>query len=49
MRAFLSLLLLLSIVSCRYNEPKAKYSIVEEDTIAIDQDLYDMESTSLEN
>lgn len=44
MKALLGILLLLLITSCRYKEPKASYSIVEEDTIAIEKNVLDSQN-----
>lgn len=44
MKVLLGMLLLLLITSCRYKEPKASYSIIEEDTIAIERNVLDTQN-----
>lgn len=39
MKWFLMFIIAFSAIACKYEEPKAKYSIIEIDTIAIDKSV----------
>ena len=41
MKTLLGVMLLLLLTNCRYKEHKPSYSIVEEDTIAIEKSVLD--------
>ena len=47
MKKILLLGLFLSIISCKYKENKATYSIIEEDTIAIDKNVLSASDDSI--